>query len=174
MSIRRLHESIIRLVCDGTYSVADLTTLQTLFHSAPGAEGDKYSALALHPDGALLALGTAAGGVRVFDFRSGALAASLNAPAGDFPVSALSFSENGYSLAAPAGASALGIWDLRKQALAHSWELGEGVRAQPDDARSRGRCGQPYPVNERHVVLTECDRPREDRGWPRPAHQRRV
>ena len=103
------------------------TVVVSMLQPRPNPGADAFTAQAFHPDGTILALGTAGGALRVVDFRTADVAAALDAPQGPAPISALSFSENGYSLAAPDGAHAVAIWDLRKQAVAHSIALGDGV-----------------------------------------------
>ncbi|KAG9102177.1 hypothetical protein FS749_013380 [Ceratobasidium sp. UAMH 11750] len=102
---------------DKTYSIHSFTTFQTVFQSPiltdppPAA----FTSLAAHPDGQLLALGNTAGIVQVYDIRQGGLAASLTGEnSSGFSINTLSFSENGYQLAAPSSLSSVAIWDLRK------------------------------------------------------------
>jgi len=120
---------------DGTYSLQDLAsdTFTSIFRSKP-FENTTYTSAALHPDGTLLALGTPSSSILIFDIRTGALAGTLAPAEGDttaggpFTVSSISCSENGYHMIAPYGAtqSTVAIWDLRKQATAHTIPLGEG------------------------------------------------
>jgi pre-mRNA-processing factor 19 len=64
--------------------------------------------------------------IKIFDVRSATVAASLGPLAA--PVSSLSFSENGYWLAvAQQGQSTAEIWDLRKQAVTKSLDIGSRV-----------------------------------------------
>jgi len=108
---------------DKTFSIHDLTNLTPIYQSAISDDG--YSSVAIHPDGALVALGTPTSTVHIYDIRSGDLAASLTRPSGTpFTVNSLSFSENGYQLCAPDSSHSVGIWDLRKQSLGHSIDLG--------------------------------------------------
>ncbi|KAJ5489120.1 hypothetical protein N7539_004010 [Penicillium diatomitis] len=64
-----------------------------------------------HPDGHLLATGTASGQVKIFDVRTGIAAADFTMSG---PVKCIFFSENGTSLAAvSAQSTTVSIWDLR-------------------------------------------------------------
>jgi pre-mRNA-processing factor 19 len=82
--------------------------------------------LAIHPDGALLALGTPTSTIQIYDVRTGTIAASLTpAEATPFTVNTLSFSENGYHLLAPNSLSSVAVWDLRKQSMTKTLSLGE-------------------------------------------------
>lgn len=112
---------------DKTYSIHDLSNFTAVFQSAAGE--DAYTAAGVHPDGTLLALGTPGSTVQIFDIRSGALAATLTPEDGTpFTVNTLAFSENGYHLIAPDSTSSVAIWDLRKQARAHSISLGDNFK----------------------------------------------
>lgn len=125
-------QSILALVsADRTYSLHSLNTFQSIFQSAVGE--DPYTALSIHPDGALLALGTPNSTIQIYDVRSGKVGAVLT-PGSSTPDSApfathtLSFSENGYHLMAPSSSSTVAIWDLRKQREAHVLDLGDGFK----------------------------------------------
>jgi pre-mRNA-processing factor 19 len=108
---------------DKTYSIHSLTTSQSLFQSTAGETA--FSSLAIHPDGALLGIGTPSSTLHVYDIRAGTIAASLTPEevAQPFTVNTLSFSENGYHLAAPDSASSVAIWDLRKLKPVRSIDL---------------------------------------------------
>lgn len=112
---------------DKTYSMHDLTTFNQIFRSAPA--DDPFASLSIHPDGTLLALGTPASTIQIYDIRSGTIAATL-APEDSTPFSvhSLSFSENGYHLLAPSSLSSVAVWDLRKQKIAHSIPLGDDFK----------------------------------------------
>ncbi|KAG8983783.1 hypothetical protein FRB93_007033 [Tulasnella sp. JGI-2019a] len=121
---------------DGSWSLQDLTTFQTIYHAPASADG--YTSLSLHPDGCLLALGTASSSIQIYDIRVQAFIASLAPEEAESPftVNTLSFSENGYHLAAPGSTSTVSIWDLRKQKSAAGISL-----ASPDESK-------PYKINK--------------------------
>ncbi|GAB7339192.1 hypothetical protein MBLNU457_5854t1 [Dothideomycetes sp. NU457] len=80
-----------------------------------------------HPDGHLLAIGTATGDIKLFDVKSlenvHNLSSSVRAP-----IQALSFSENGTWLATVSqGETTVAIWDLRKTAEIKSIDIGSPV-----------------------------------------------
>lgn len=112
---------------DRTYSLHELSGMKEVYRSKPS--DDVFTALDIHPDGALLAVGTQTSRIQVCDVRTGRPAAYIAPPeesAGQpFTVGTLSFSENGYHLLAPNGSSSVAIWDLRKMTVAHSISLGE-------------------------------------------------
>ncbi|KAG8220065.1 nuclear matrix protein NMP200 [Butyriboletus roseoflavus] len=111
---------------DKTYSLHELSNFSQVYHSAPADE--PISSLAIHPDGALLALGTPSSKIQISDVRSGTLAATISPGGTPFSVHTLSFSENGYHLLAPDSLSSVAIWDLRKMTTAHSIPLGDAFR----------------------------------------------
>ncbi|KAI0336175.1 nuclear matrix protein NMP200 [Cubamyces sp. BRFM 1775] len=112
---------------DRTWSLHDLTNFNQVFRS-PEAE-EAFHSLSIHPDGTLVAVGTPGGLIQVFDIRTGALAASLQPEgAAPFTVNTLSFSENGYHLAAPDSLSSVAVWDLRKPKIAKSIALGDAFK----------------------------------------------
>ncbi|KAI0762725.1 nuclear matrix protein NMP200 [Fomes fomentarius] len=103
---------------DRTWSLHELNNFTQVYRSPEHEE--PFTSLAIHPDGTLVA---------VFDIRTGALAASLTpAGAGPFTVNTLSFSENGYHLAAPDSLSSVAVWDLRKPKVAKSIALGDSFK----------------------------------------------
>lgn len=82
---------------------------------------------AYHPDGHLLALGTAAGKIEMFDSKTMEKLADYAATPST-EVLALEFSENGIWLAATSsGQVAVSIWDLRKGSVVHTIEVGAEV-----------------------------------------------
>ena len=111
---------------DKTYSLHDLSDFSQVYHSAPADES--ITSLAIHPDGALLALGTPSSKIQISDVRSGAVAATISPEGTSFSVHTLSFSENGYHLLAPDSLTSVAIWDLRKMTAAHSIPLGDAFK----------------------------------------------
>lgn len=108
---------------DKTYSLHELSNFSQVYQSVPGDE--PYTSLAIHPDGALLALGTPASRIQICDVRSGTVATTISPEGAAFPVNTLSFSENGYHLLAPDSPSSVAIWDLRKMTTVQSIPLGD-------------------------------------------------
>lgn len=111
---------------DRTWSLHELNTFSEVFKSR---EEDVFTALGIHPDGNLVAVGTSGGSILVYDVRAGAIVAPLESEgSAPFTVNTLSFSENGYHLAAPDSLSSVAIWDLRKTKIAKSIALGDGFK----------------------------------------------
>ncbi|KAF9269950.1 WD40 repeat-like protein [Marasmius fiardii PR-910] len=112
---------------DKTYSLHDLSTFDNVFRSAPTE--DPFTAMSIHPDGTLVALGTPNSTIQIFDIRVGGIAATLTpADSTPFTINSLSFSENGYHLLAPNSSSSVAVWDLRKQKISQSIDLGENFK----------------------------------------------
>lgn len=129
---------------DGTWGLHDLSTGRPLLSvDAPRSEdepenesvgGYEYESLEFHPDGQLLATGTAGGVVRIWDVKSAKKVTSFSGHAG--AVHALSFSENGYYLAAAArGAAEVKVWDLRKLACISTIGIPDGEGQVIHDVR---------------------------------------
>ncbi|KAK2062742.1 Prp19-domain-containing protein [Colletotrichum caudatum] len=82
---------------------------------------------AFHPDGHLFAAGTTTGDIKLFMTTSLEIALVFNLGA---PIEALTFSENGFWLAATAkGQSSVAIFDLRKEAIVKTLETGGPVQS---------------------------------------------
>ncbi|CAN6610737.1 pre-mRNA-processing factor 19 [Trichomonascus vanleenenianus] len=92
----------------GKWAIHDYAKGSLLFSANLEAE---ISCAQLHPDGELLALGTAQGQVAIYSLRSGNLVRTLDQ---DGPISAIAFSENGYSMALSNSTAAAAIYHLGK------------------------------------------------------------
>lgn len=111
---------------DKTYSLHELSNFSQVYHSTPA--DDPFTSLAVHPDGALLALGTPSSKIQICDIRSGTVATTISPGGTPFSVNTLSFSENGYHLLAPDSLSSVAVWDLRKMTTVHSIPLGDAFK----------------------------------------------
>ncbi|KDN52819.1 WD40 repeat-like protein [Tilletiaria anomala UBC 951] len=118
---------------DATWALYDIESGKALISidaPASGAEteeeaagGYAYESLAFHPDGQLLATGTKEGVIRVWDVKTAAKATTFRGSQVGSAITALSFSENGYYLAAAAKNSTIvQVWDLRKLSVAGTIE----------------------------------------------------
>lgn len=107
---------------DKRFVFYDLTTYRTV--SQVYTEAD-ITCCDFHVDGLLFFTGGLDGNIRIFDVKTGASMAVLEAGG---PIRALSFSENGTWFAvAEKGSSSVSIWDLRKQAPINVLEVGSPV-----------------------------------------------
>ncbi|KAJ2654983.1 hypothetical protein IWW48_005777 [Coemansia sp. RSA 1200] len=94
------------------------------------------TAIAYHPDGMFLGIGTAAGQVKVLDVKQRQVLATLDASPDSSsavdptPVRGLHFSENGYYFATTCDHE-VAIWDLRKQKKSRSWTCAD-LQETPD------------------------------------------
>ncbi|KAI5280924.1 Pre-mRNA-processing factor 19, partial [Ascosphaera aggregata] len=80
-----------------------------------------------HPDGHLIAAGGADSQIKIFDVKSGALAATFPTSS---PLQSLCFSENGTWLASvTTDSTAVSIWDLRKASEIKVLETGSTVES---------------------------------------------
>ncbi|KAG8865985.1 hypothetical protein FRC20_009207 [Serendipita sp. 405] len=115
---------------DKTFSLHDLSTFQTVYHS--DQFDTPFHSLAFHPDGHFLGLGKSNGAVVIIDIRTGSAAAELAADGEAFSVEAVTFSENGWQMAAPGSAEGetVALWDLRKQKATMGLDLGGGFKVK--------------------------------------------
>ncbi|KAB5537697.1 hypothetical protein DKX38_015230 [Salix brachista] len=96
---------------DNTWCFYDLSSGLCLTQVADTCKTDGYTSAAFHPDGLILGTGTSEAVVKIWDVKSQANVAKFEGHVG--PVTAISFSENGYFLATAAHDS-VKLWDLRK------------------------------------------------------------
>ncbi|GJN90393.1 hypothetical protein Rhopal_003404-T1 [Rhodotorula paludigena] len=122
---------------DGTWAIHDLVgdkastvltgTLPSDEHTADPSS-IVNTAIDVHPDGVIFAVGSSDSRIRIFETLTGKCAATFeghSAEEGASDVVSLSFSENGYSLASAAsGSSTVKLWDLRKLSNAANIALG--------------------------------------------------
>jgi pre-mRNA-processing factor 19 len=104
---------------DGSWSLYDAVQGAELRRTAISSES--LSTVAFHPDGALLAAGSARDGgvIRVYDVKTCTVAAELKG-AHIGGLTALAFSDNGFHAASAEASGAIKLWDLRKLANIHT------------------------------------------------------
>ncbi|WFD33857.1 RING-type E3 ubiquitin transferase [Malassezia cuniculi] len=160
---------------DGTWALYMLATGERLLQVTAPADaqvhgGFSYASLAFHPDGQLVATGTADGVVRVWDVKHGKQSAAFAGHGG--AVHSLDFSQNGYLLAAAArGAAEVKIWDLRKLDVSRTVSASENVQSVRFDptaqllavagADTRVFTGKTFA----HAVTVETDGPAAGAVW---------
>lgn len=129
---------------DGTWSIIDLASakpsiLLTVSLPADAPDGTANTAIAFHPDGKLLGVGSSDSVIRFFDIVTGSCLKTFDGHAAG-AISSLSFSENGYSLASSAlGSSEVKLWDLRegKPACSHTLQANSVVHAVAFDTSAQ-------------------------------------
>lgn len=94
---------------DGTWAMFDVSSGSLLIKSP--SESAEYLCTEFHPDGLLLGTGDSSV-VKVWDAKTQKSLVSFREHSG--PITSLSFSENGYSLASASEDGTVKIWDLRK------------------------------------------------------------
>lgn len=100
---------------DGKWRLHQIINNQTLATvEDPNASKGGISALRIHPDGILLATGSASGIVNLWDLRSNDKVGALQTAGG---VSSIAFSNKGINLVSThTGTSSFALWDVRKLA----------------------------------------------------------
>lgn len=111
---------------DSTWSLYDIGEAKSVatYSALPGMDGSfSYTSFSIHPDGLLYGGGTKDGLIRVWDVRQqSSLAATIASHSSD--VTSISFSENGYYLAAASNTDpTVNVIDLRKLTVLSSWKL---------------------------------------------------
>lgn len=127
---------LISLASDASWAFVDLNNHATpvmLVGSEDTDGSGSYTCGALHPDGLILAGGTAGGVTKLWDIRERKNVANLCSATGENLVAAgaavgcVSFSENGYYLSSGDQAGVVDLWDLRKLKSVKKFELGAAV-----------------------------------------------
>jgi len=107
---------------DGTWAFHSIETAKTLLQVVEPDQSPLTCSM-LHPDGVILATGTDANLIRIWDLKSKKNMATFQGHKG--AITDLRFSENGYYLATSAMDNQVKLWDLRKLKSFHSFDLPE-------------------------------------------------
>ncbi|XP_031483715.1 pre-mRNA-processing factor 19-like [Nymphaea colorata] len=114
VSVHATHNYFVTASMDATWCFYDITSgmcLSQVQKADDSAGEDGYTSAAFHPDGLILGTGTSGAAVRIWDVKTQTNVATFDGHVG--PVTAISFSENGYFLAT-AARDGVKLWDLRK------------------------------------------------------------
>lgn len=96
---------------DKSWAFYDMETSLCLTQVNDSSVQEGFTCASFHPDGLILGTGTAESLVRIWDVKSQENVAKFEGHKG--PITAMSFSENGYHLAT-AAIDGVKLWDLRK------------------------------------------------------------
>ncbi|XP_010542962.1 PREDICTED: pre-mRNA-processing factor 19 homolog 1-like [Tarenaya hassleriana] len=122
VTVHATNKYFVSASLDNTWCFYDLTSGLCLAQVSDGSENMGYTAAAFHPDGLILGTGTSQSIVKIWDVKSQANVATFDGHSGSGPVTAVSFSENGYFLAT-AAEDGVRLWDLRKLKNFRSFEF---------------------------------------------------
>ncbi|CAA7390575.1 unnamed protein product [Spirodela intermedia] len=111
VTVHATHKYFVSASLDNTWCFYDLAS--GLCHAQVGdpSANEGFTSASFHPDGLILGTGTSEAAVKIWDVKSQSNVATFDGHLG--PVTAVSFSENGYFLATAASDGAK-LWDLRK------------------------------------------------------------
>lgn len=118
LSVHPCGEAVLSAGADG-WALFDAKSLEEL--KRVPSSGGAVTAATFHPDGLLVLLGGADGKLRIVELKSLSEAAVLDAH--DGAISAVTVSANGYHVAT-AGPEGVKVWDLRKQKLVATLDVG--------------------------------------------------
>jgi len=120
VSLHATHDYIASASRDHTWAFHSLETGATLLQVVEPDDSPLTCAM-LHPDGLILATGTEANLIRIWDLKSQKNVATFQGHKGS--ILDLRFSENGYYLATTAADNLLKLWDLRGPKTINSLKL---------------------------------------------------
>jgi len=118
LSVLPIETCILSFSFDGSWALLDVLS-QSIVRKVR-VSGSRLLCGQVHPDGLLLGTGGDSGVLNMFDIREQKSVCVLEGHSGG--ITSLSFSENGYSLAAGDIHGILRLWDLRKMSCANKLE----------------------------------------------------
>jgi len=132
LSLHATGDYILTTSTDQHWAFSDIRTGQLITKVTDGGDGSGGAALTsaqFHPDGLILGTGTSDAQIKIWDLKEQSNVANFEGNSG--PISALSFSENGYYLAtAGADDGCVKLWDLRKLKNFKTIQLDEGYEVR--------------------------------------------
>ncbi|XAR48930.1 hypothetical protein NMG60_11031921 [Bertholletia excelsa] len=111
VTIHATNNYFVTASLDNTWCFYDISSGLCLAQVEDTSGSGGYTSASFHPDGLILGTGTSEALVKIWDVKSQANVARFDGHVG--PVTAVSFSENGYFLATAAH-DGVKLWDLRK------------------------------------------------------------
>ncbi|CCI46781.1 unnamed protein product [Albugo candida] len=123
-SLHATGDYLISSSLDGNWAFYDLHRGQKLVqHSLDNSVGRSEQALCIefHPDGGIFGIGSSNSGLQMWDVKSCSNVVTFEDHAA--PVTAISFSENGYHLMSGSSNGIVHLWDLRKLKSIYSLDI---------------------------------------------------
>uniref|UniRef100_A0A1D1XIR0 Pre-mRNA-processing factor 19 n=1 Tax=Anthurium amnicola TaxID=1678845 RepID=A0A1D1XIR0_9ARAE len=111
VTVHATHKYFVSASLDNTWCFYDLASGLCLAQVGEASGNEGFTSASFHPDGLILGTGTSEAAVKIWDVKSQSNVATFDGHLG--PVTAVSFSENGYFLAT-AAIDGVKLWDLRK------------------------------------------------------------
>lgn len=138
LSVHPCGNIILSALESGKWRLHDTSSGQIMGAGFAGSGSERVDSCALHPDGAIFAVGLASGAVEMWDMNQMKEASKPVATMGEKDAVAgsartIRMSENGYYMVI-GGAGSTRVWDLRKLKMTHEARIGE-------DANGSGNCG---------------------------------
>ncbi|KAH9602067.1 hypothetical protein KSS87_007005 [Heliosperma pusillum] len=111
VTVHATNKYFVSASLDNSWCFYDLASGRCFSQVTDSSSSEGYTSAAFHPDGLILGTGTTDAIVKIWDVKSQVNVAKFDGHVG--PVTAMSFSENGYFLATAAH-DGVKLWDLRK------------------------------------------------------------
>ncbi|XP_021730303.1 pre-mRNA-processing factor 19-like [Chenopodium quinoa] len=111
VTVHATNKYFVTASLDNSWCFYDLSSGLCLTQVTDSSGSEGYTSAAFHPDGLILGTGTTDALVKIWDVKTQTNVAKFDGHTG--PVTAMSFSENGYFLATAAH-DGVKLWDLRK------------------------------------------------------------
>ncbi|KNA07665.1 hypothetical protein SOVF_169810 [Spinacia oleracea] len=111
VTVHATNKYFVTASLDDSWCFYDLSSGRCLTQVTDSSGSEGYTSAAFHPDGLILGTGTTDAVVKIWDVKTQVNVAKFDGHTG--PVTAMSFSENGYFLATAAH-DGVKLWDLRK------------------------------------------------------------
>ncbi|TVU35274.1 hypothetical protein EJB05_17158, partial [Eragrostis curvula] len=138
---------------DHSWCFYDISTGFCLTRVCEASEQEGYTSASFHPDGLILGTGTSASVVKIWDVKTQSSVGKLKGHVG--PVTAMSFSENGYLLAT-ASLGGVRVWDVRK--LRYLWTISPYFADIPTNAVEFDLSGRYLAIGGSDISVYNVDK----------------